>query len=74
MAREAAHQAANADQREQTAKLAVQAGDDVLAREALGRKREARALAATLELQATTIFAAMEEYTSALAVIKASSR
>ncbi|KYF66067.1 PspA/IM30 family protein [Sorangium cellulosum] len=74
LAREAALQAANAVEWERNAKLAVRAGDEVLAREALFRKREALALAATLEQQAAIIATAMVEYTSALAVIKASSR
>ncbi|WP_437287443.1 hypothetical protein [Sorangium sp. So ce406] len=74
LAREAAHQAANAAEWERNAKLAVRAGDDVLAREALCRKRESLHLAAALEQQAATIARAMAEYTSALAVIKASSR
>ncbi|WP_437810008.1 PspA/IM30 family protein [Sorangium sp. So ce1078] len=74
LARNAAQQTANADEWERIAKLSVRAGDDGLAREALDRKREALNLAATLARQAETISAAMAEYTSALAVIKASSR
>ncbi|WP_437926333.1 hypothetical protein WMF37_46070 [Sorangium sp. So ce291] len=74
MARAAAQEAANAREWERNAKLAVRAGDDDLAREALYRKREALDLAATHEQQAATISAAMAEYTSALAAIKASSR
>ncbi|WP_437504401.1 PspA/IM30 family protein [Sorangium sp. So ce1099] len=74
MAREAAQQAANAREWELNAKLAVRAGDDDLARYALYRKLEALHRAATLEQQAATISAAMAEYTSALAAIKACSR
>ncbi|XXY16316.1 hypothetical protein WME88_49570 [Sorangium sp. So ce216] len=74
MARAAAQQAADAREWELNAKLAVLAGDDDLARYALHRKREALDLAATYERQAATISAAMAEYTSALAAIKASSR
>ncbi|WP_437965965.1 hypothetical protein WMF04_41070 [Sorangium sp. So ce260] len=74
LAREAACRTANADEWERNAKLAVRAGDDDLAREALHQKREALELAATLERQAVTISKAMAEYTSAVAAIKASSR
>ncbi|WP_438005997.1 hypothetical protein WME89_46290 [Sorangium sp. So ce321] len=74
LARAAAQEAANAKEWELNAKLAVRAGDDDLAREALCRKRETLDLAATLERQAATISAAMAEYTSALAAIKAASR
>ncbi|XYH96628.1 PspA/IM30 family protein [Sorangium sp. So ce1128] len=74
LARAAAQETANAEEWERNAKLSVRAGDDDLAREALCRKREALDLAATLEQQAATISAAMAEYTSAFAVIKASSR
>ncbi|WP_437621357.1 PspA/IM30 family protein [Sorangium sp. So ce1151] len=74
LARAAAQETANAKEWECCAKLAVRAGDDVLAREALYVKREALKRAATLEQQAATISAAMAEYTSAIAAIKASSR
>ncbi|WP_437657354.1 PspA/IM30 family protein [Sorangium sp. So ce1182] len=74
MARAAAQEAADAREWERNAKLAVRAGDDDLAREALRVKREALDRAATFERQAATISAAMAEYTSALAAIKASSR
>ncbi|MGK3969287.1 PspA/IM30 family protein [Sorangium sp. So ce118] len=73
MARAAAQETANAKEWECCAKLAVRAGDDDLAREALCRKRESLDRAATLERQAATMSAAMVEYTSALAAIKASS-
>ncbi|WP_437798280.1 PspA/IM30 family protein [Sorangium sp. So ce693] len=74
LARAAAQQAANADEWERRAMLAVRAGDDDLARKALSWQREALERASTLERQAATISAAMAEYTSALAAIKASSR
>lgn len=74
MARAAAQEAANVKEWELNAKLAVRAGDDDLARHALSWKREALERAATLERQAATISAAMAEFTSALAAIKASSR
>ena len=74
LARAAAQQTANAREWECRAKLAVRAGDDDLAREALCRKRAELDGAAKLERQAATISAAMAEYTSAVAAIKASSR
>ncbi|WP_437317337.1 PspA/IM30 family protein [Sorangium sp. So ce385] len=74
LAREAAQHAANAGEWERRAELAVLAGDDDLARDALSRQREALQRASSLERQAATISAAMAEYTSALAAIKASSR
>ncbi|WP_437724770.1 PspA/IM30 family protein [Sorangium sp. So ce861] len=74
LAREAAQHAANAGEWERRAELAVLAGDDALARDALSRQREALQRASSLERQAATISAAMAEYTSALAAIKASSR
>ncbi|KYG02265.1 hypothetical protein BE20_51245 [Sorangium cellulosum] len=74
LAREAEQHAANAGEWERRAELAVLAGDDDLAREALSRQREALHRASSLERQAATISAAMAEYTSALAVLKASSR
>jgi phage shock protein A len=74
LTREATQQRTNADKWERNAKLAVRAGDDDLAREALSRKREALDTAAALEREAETISAAVAEYTSALAIIKASSQ
>ncbi|WP_437305465.1 PspA/IM30 family protein [Sorangium sp. So ce388] len=74
LARAAAQQTANAREWECCAKLAVRAGDDDLAREALCRKREELDRAATHEQQAAAIAAAMAEYTSAIAALKASSR
>ena len=72
LVRDVVYQTANADEWEKRAKLAVQAGDDDLAWEALGRSREALDLAAKLERQAGTISAALAEYTSAVAALKAS--
>ncbi|WP_437335322.1 PspA/IM30 family protein [Sorangium sp. So ce394] len=74
LAREAAQHAANAGEWERRAELAVLAGNDDVAREALSRQREAHHRASSLERQAATISAAMAEYTSALAALKASSR
>ncbi|WP_437914422.1 hypothetical protein WME73_00700 [Sorangium sp. So ce302] len=74
LARAAAQEAANAREWELRAMLAVRAGDDVLAREALCRQREALEGASAHERQAAAISAAMAEYTSALAAIKASPR
>ncbi|WP_437743633.1 hypothetical protein WMF39_00695 [Sorangium sp. So ce1504] len=74
LARAAAQEAANAREWERRAMLAVRAGDDVIAREALCRQREALECASALERQAATISAAMAEYTSALADIKAFAR
>lgn len=55
--REAARHTANADEWERHAKLAIHAGDDGLAREALGRKREALDIAASLRRHAETVSA-----------------
>ncbi|KYG08136.1 hypothetical protein BE21_25415 [Sorangium cellulosum] len=74
LAREAEQHAANAGEWERRAELAVLAGDDDLARDALSLQREALQRASSLERQAATISAAMAEYTSALAALKASSR
>ncbi|WP_437530931.1 hypothetical protein WME79_00640 [Sorangium sp. So ce726] len=74
LAQGAAWEAANAREWERNAKLAVRAGNDDLARHALCLQREALERASMLDRQAATISAAMAEYTSALAAIKASSR
>src|SRR4051812_20900176 len=69
LAKQAEQEAANAAEWERRAMLAVKAGDDALAKEALNRKKEADALAATYKEQWQKQKSAVEQLKTALRML-----
>jgi len=69
LAKQAEQEAANAAEWERRAMLAVKAGDDALAKEALARKKEHEALAGTLKEQWTKQKNAVEQLKTALRML-----
>jgi len=69
LAKQAEQEAANAAEWERRAMLAVKAGDDALAKEALARKKEHEALAGTLKDQWTKQKNAVEQLKTALRML-----
>lgn len=71
LAKQAEQEAANAAEWERRAMLAIKAGDDVLAKEALGRKKEHDQLAATLKDQWAKQKQAVDQLKTALKLLNA---
>ena len=71
LAKQAEQEAANAAEWERRAMLAIKAGDDVLAKEALGRKKEHDQLATTLKDQWQKQKQAVDQLKTALKLLNA---